>query len=85
MKKGLMNILVVSEDNTEDDKLAVRCISIADIYIYIYITLIVWQIYTVLAFLVFLSQHISHQSIVQTHNRVISRLLMQEQLEHVDT
>lgn len=83
MKKGLMNILVVSEDNTEDDKLAVRCISIADIYIYI--TLIVWQIYTVLAFLVFLSQHISHQSIVQTHNRVISRLLIQEQLEHVDT
>lgn len=78
-----MNILVVSEDNTEDDKLAVRCISIADIYIYI--TLIVWQIYTVLAFLVFLSQHISHQSIVQTHNRVISRLLIQEQLEHVDT
>lgn len=83
MKKGLMNIMVVSEDNTEDDKLAVRCISIADIYIYI--TLIVWQIYTVLAFLVFLSQHISHQSIVQTHNRVISRLLIQEQLEHVDT
>ena len=34
MKKGQMNILVVSEDNTEDDKLAVRCISIADIYIY---------------------------------------------------
>lgn len=33
MKKGLMNILVVSEDNTEDDKLAVRCISMADIYI----------------------------------------------------
>lgn len=79
-----MNILVVSEDNTEDDKLAVRCISIADIYIYIYNPYCMANL-AVLAFLVFLSQYISHQSIVQTHNRVISRLLIQEQLEHVDT
>lgn len=59
MKKGLMNILVVSEDNTEDDKLAVRCISIADIYIYIYNPYCMANLYSISFFGIPFPVHIS--------------------------